>query len=460
MGEGKQTMEEEWAAQEFAEVELGDPRRKKRLIQVAQQRAKRTNASIAASCGNWAATKAAYRLLDNEAVGAEAILEGHYQASIERARAEAIVLAVQDTTVLNYSQHPATEGLGYLQDLQMQGLLVHSTLLISPQRVPLGLIDQQVWVRDPAEYGQPKSTQRPSEAKESQKWTVSLLATERAQGQVGTTRLINVGDSEADVYGLFHQAQQVRQELLVRAAYDRRVEHPQGHLWAYLGQQAPAGEVQLEIAGNGEHPPRQARLVVRFAPLSLRPPDYAQKKQWEPLALWGVLAREIDPPAGEEAVEWLLIANFPITTLQEATTCLNWYSCRWGIETYHKVLKSGCRVEQRQFGDVDNLQRYLALDAVVAWRVLYLTMLARAAPDLPCTAVLEPHEWQALYAFHHRTPRLPDPLPSLRQTVGWIAQLGGFLARKSDGDPGPMSLWRGLQRLADIADTWLLFHDP
>ena len=453
-------MEEEWAAREFTSVELGDPRRKKRLIEVAQQRAKRPNASIAASCGSWAATKAAYRLLDNEAVGAEAILEGHYQASIERARAEAIVLAVQDTTVLNYSQHPATSGLGYLQDLQMQGMLVHSTLLITPQRVPLGLIDQQVWVRDPAEYGQSKSTQRPSEAKESQKWTVSLLATVRAQGQVGATRLINVGDSEADVYPLFYQAQQVHQDLLVRAAYDRRVEHPQGHLWAYLRQQAPAGEVRMEIAGNAEHPPRQAHLVVRFAPLALRPPQYAQKKHWERLALWGVLASETNPPEGQEAVEWLLIANLPITSFQQATLCLDWYSCRWGIETYHKVLKSGCRVEQRQFGDADNLQRYLALDAVVAWRVLYLTMLARAAPEQPCTIVFENHEWQALYVFHHHTPRLPDHVPSLRQAVGWIAALGGFLGRKSDGHPGPMSLWRGLQRLADIADTWLLFHDP
>lgn len=453
-------MEEGWAAQEFGEVELGDARRQKRLIWLAEQRAKRPEASMAASCGNWAATKAAYRLLDNEAVGAEAMLEGHYQSSIERARTEEIVLAVQDTSVLNYSHHPATQGLGYLQDLQMHGMLVHSTLLITPQRVPLGLIDQQVWVRDPAEYRQPKSTERPSEAKESRKWSISLLATARAQRQLGSTRLVNLGDSEADLYPLFYQAQEQSQALLVRAAYDRRVDHPQRHLWAYLGRQPLAGEVTVEVKSKKDSSLRAARLAVRFAPLPLRPPEYAQKKHWPRLALWGVLASEIDPPAGEEVVEWLLLTNLPITTFEKATTCLHWYSCRWVIETYHKVLKSGCRVEQRQFGDADNLQRYLALDAVVAWRVLYITMLARAQPQLPASSAFQSHEWQALSAFHDRRPQPASEVPSLPQAVTWVAQLGGFLGRKADGVPGPMSVWRGLQRLADISDAWLLFHGP
>jgi hypothetical protein len=454
-------MEEEgWAAKEFEEIELGDPRRKRRLIQLAEQRAKRPNASIAASCGARAATKAAYRLLDNEAVGAEAILEGHYQASLERAKGERIVLAVQDTTVLNYSNHPATQGLGYLQDLQMQGMLVHTTLLVTPQRVPLGLIDQQVWVRTAADFQveRRKRRERRTAEKESHKWLISIEVTARLQKAVGQTQLINVGDSEADVYDLFRKAVLLQQAVLIRAAYDRKVDHPHKHLWAHLQHQALAGEITIQVPRRTGQPARTARLEVRFALVILKPPNSRWKEKLPNVSIWGILARESAPPPGEEAVEWLLLTTLPTETFAQAITCIEWYACRWVIETYHKVLKSGCRVEERQFADVDNLQRYLALDAVVAWRVLYLTMLARQVPDLPCTTVLESHEWQALFCFLHKTNQFPQEIPSLQQAIRWLAQLGGFLGRKLDGDPGPMSLWRGLHRLSDIAEAWLVFH--
>jgi hypothetical protein len=454
--------EEGWAEQEFRTVELGDPRRKKRLIALAEQRARRPNASFSECCGTIAGMKGAYRLLDNEAVGAEAILEGHYQASIERAKGEEIVLAVQDTTLLNYSTHPATQGLGYLQDLHMLGMLVHTTLLLTPQRVPLGIIDQQVWVRSAEHFqvARQKRKQRRTAEKESQKWLVSLEATARAQKQIGPTpHLINVGDSEADVYDLFRKAKLLQQDLLVRAAYDRNVDHPDQHLWAHLTHQALVGEIKLQVPRKPGKAPRTAQLEIRFACVKIKPPLSRHKEPLPTLSIWGILAHEIDPPAEEEPLEWLLLTTLPVESFAQASTCIEWYTCRWGIETYHKILKSGCRVEERQFADADNLQRYLALDAVVAWRVFYLTMLARQIPDLPCSAVLETHEWQALYCFLHQTRHPPQQVPTLEQAVRWLGQLGGFLARKLDGNPGPMSLWRGLQRLSDIADAWLVFHD-
>jgi hypothetical protein len=124
------------------------------------------------------------------------------------------------------------------------------------------------------------------------------------------------------------------------------------------------------------------------------------------------------------------------------------------------VLKDGCRAEERQFEEAENIQRYLALDSVVSWRVLYLTMIGRQMPDLPCSAILEAHEWQALYCFIHKTSKPPDQPPSLRQATRWIGKLGGFMGRKGDGEPGATVLWRGLQRLYDISETWLIFHLP
>ncbi len=450
-----------WAANEFREVDLGDKRRTRRLIRLAEQRSEHPNGSLAMSCGSQADTKAAYRFLDNEAVGAEAILEGHYQASVERAAGEKIVLAVQDTTELVYTSHPATQGLGYLHTLANRGMLVHSTLLVTPERVPLGLIDEQVWVRPDEEFQveHAKRHQLPTEEKESQKWLVSLEATARFQQRLGETRVINVGDSEADVFDLFRRAEQLHQDILVRAAEDRLVDQGEQKLWSFLQSQPLAGEVFLQVPQHAEQPARKAHLEVRFAKVSIRPPQRRSKEHLASVHVWGVLAQEVGAPAGVEAIHWLLLTTVQVDTFDQACTCMEWYSCRWLIETYHKVLKSGCRVEERQFGDTENIQRYLALDAVVAWRVLYLTMLGREQPDLPCTVILEAHEWQALFCFLHHTPQLPPQTPSLAQATRWIAQLGGFLGRKSDGFPGPMSIWRGLQRLSDIANAWLAFRD-
>jgi hypothetical protein len=452
--------EEGWATNEFSEVDLGDKRRTKRLIRLAEQRSEHPNDSIAASCGEKADTKAAYRLLDNEAIGAEAILEGHFQASAERAAKEKLVFAVQDTTELNYTKHPATQGIGYLQGLTIRGMLMHTTLLVTPQRVPLGLIDQQVWVRPDEEFRveRDKRKELPTEAKESQKWLVSLEATARLQQRLGATHVISIGDSEADVFDLFRKAEQLHQDILVRAATDRLVDHQERSLRNYLRGQPVVGEIFLQVPRTSGQATRKAHLEVRFAPVSIRPPARRKKEKLPSVHLWAILAQEVHAPNGVEAIHWLLLTTLVIETFAQARTCMEWYACRWVIETYHKVLKSGCRVEERQFADSENLQRYLALDAVVAWRVLYLTMLGRDQPDLPCTVILETHEWQALFCFLHHTHQPPQTPPSLRDATHWIAQLGGFLGRKSDGSPGPMSIWRGLQRLSDIAAAWLAFH--
>ncbi len=449
-----------WAANEFRAVDLGDARRTKRLIRLAEERSEKPNGSISASCGGKAATKAGYRFLDNEAVGAEGILEGHYQASAERAGQEAIVLAIQDTTELNYSSHPATQGLGYLNGLQYRGMYVHSTLLVTPERVPIGLIDQQVWMRSEEEYQVEQANRKElkTEEKESQKWLVSLEATARLQQRLEHTHVINVGDSEADIFDLFLKAKRLNQDILVRAGQDRLVDERGRKLRAHLQNQSLAGDILLQVPRQAGQPARTAHLEVRFAAVSIRPPLRRKKEQLPSVQLWGVLAQEVGAPANVEAIDWLLLTTLNVETLAQACTCMHWYACRWVIETYHKVLKSGCRVEERQFGDADNLQRYLALDAVVAWRVLYLTMLGRDQPDLPCTAILETHAWQALFCFIHQVKQPPQTIPSLQQATRWIAQLGGFLGRKSDGFPGPMSIWRGLQRLSDIADAWLVFH--
>jgi hypothetical protein len=450
----------EWAAEEFGKAELGDKRRTKRLVQLAAQRASRPNSSIGQSCGSKAATKAAYRLLDNEDIEAEAIQNSHRRATMERMKAERVVLAIQDTTYLDYTSHPATKGLGYLSDLTHQGLLVHTTLVVTPQRLALGILEQRMWVRKPEEYQEKRRKRKELSTvqKESYKWLQSLAACQQVQALVPSTHIVNIGDCEADIFDLFHQALQIGQDLVVRGVWDRRIEPAGGHLREYVARQAVAGTVAVAIPRRPGKKARTASLSLRYAAIQVRAPLSRRKEKLPSVPIWAILGSEDNPPSGEEKIDWLLLTTLPITTPSEAFEKIQWYTCRWVIEMYHKVLKSGCRVEERQFANLDNLSRYLALDAVIAWRILYLTFLNREKPNLPASALLETFEWQALFCFVHQTNHPPQAPPALHEIILWIAQLGGFMGRVSDGNPGITVIWRGLQRLADISQAWLVFH--
>jgi hypothetical protein len=445
-----------WAEVEFGEAELGDARLTLRLQELAERLGKHPSQSLPDATADGAELKAAYRFFDNEKVKPADLLRSHVRATMERIRTETLVLAVQDTTSLDYTAHPATTGLGVLNDEQHQGFLVHTTLAITPDRVPMGLLAQTVWTRDAASLGKRATRkQRPIAEKESQKWLTSLDAVKAVQAQCPTTRFISVGDREADVFDFFLADRPPGVDLLVRASWDRGVEEPQQHLWATVAAAPEVGTLTVAIprraaqANRPAEPARTAHLTLRVAPVTLRPPRHRSREHLPSIPIVAIWVIETAPPAGVRPVEWLLLTTCSVTTTAEAFTLVEYYVCRWGIEVWHKILKSGCQIEARQLETADRLRRCLTLYSVIAWRVLYATLLARAAPDLPCTALLDADEWQALYCIIHRTPTPASTPPSVRQAVRWVAQLGGFLARPSDGEPGPITLWRGFQHLAD-----------
>ena len=449
----------QWAEEEFKQVDLGDQRLNQRLIQMAQQRGQAPHASIAQSSQDMAGTRAAYRFYDNEKVSMEAILAPHREATVRRMRGQRVVLAVQDTTQIDLTDHPHTEGVGYLQDLEHSGFLLHSTLMVTPTRQPLGLIQEQVWTRDPQDFGKrEKRHELPTARKESQKWLTSLQAVAEVQRQLPDTQLVSVGDSEADLYALFEAAQQQQVFFLIRACRDRLIANDEErHLWQNLESQPVAGYLRVSLPRQADRPARSARLSIRQTPVTLLVPR-REKKTGAPSVLgWAIVAREENPPANTEPIAWRLITNVPTADLAQACERVGWYSCRWVVEMFHRVLKSGCRIEERQFDDLENTKRFLALDSVVAWRVLFLTLTGREMPDLSCEALFEADEWQALYCFLHKTNLPPQHVPTLGQVTRWIAQLGGFTASQKS-HPGTTVLWIGLQRLGDISEAWLIFH--
>ncbi len=460
----------DWVVEEFGGLDLGDKRREGRVLEVVTQLAGRPGASLPAACGDLAGLKATYRLLANEAVSREALLAGHLQATWARVAAEPVVLVVQDTTDLDFSSHKATVGLGRVGNGHGRGLYAHSSLAITPQRLPLGLLGQQVWARP---LDQPVSTvshkQRAIVDKESVKWLDGLAVLDVAPTQAPATQLVSVGDREADVYELFCASRPPNVALLIRATQDRLTEQlrpaaeqpARGRrrhytLRAWLGTQ-PGLPQTVDVPRRGPHRPRTAQVVLRWGQVTLRPPAHRPTAPQVPVTFWAVWVQEVGAPVGVEPLDWLLLTTLPVQADADAQRLVDYYLCRWGIEVWHKVLKSGCAFEQRQLGSAANLQRALSLYSVVAWWVLYATLLARLTPQVPCTVLLELEEWQTLYCAIHKTTTPPATPPSLGQAVRWIAQLGGFLGRKGDGDPGPLLIWQGLGRLLAMTEIFHLF---
>ncbi|MGH8444417.1 MAG: IS4 family transposase [Solimonas sp.] len=440
-----------WVHREFAGARLGDRRLERRLLDIATAFAARPTAAVPQACaGAWPAIKAAYRFFDNKSTTMDRLLEPHRGATIDRMRREPVVLVVQDTTSLNYTGHPATQGIGPIGSSAdgPKGLLLHNTMAFRPDGLALGLLAVHCWQR--TKFGVKKQRRKKAIAdKESGKWLKPLATVEQAARHCPNSRLVTVCDREADIYEFFELAHRQGHELLVRATQNRGLhDGGGGRLRAHMESLPQAAEVELAVPRHGTQPARIARIAVRFAELTLAPPR--KKKKLPPLTMTVVWSCEIEPPLGvKKPLQWMLLSNRPVQSLDEALERLRWYACRWNIEVFHRTLKSGCQIEERQLGTADRLQACLAIDMVVAWRIQHLTWFGRAVPDMPCTAVFTEDQWKAIIVVKTQKPPPHQP-PTLRQMILLVASLGGFIGRKSDGQPGTKSLWLGLQTLDAI----------
>jgi hypothetical protein len=454
----------DWAEEEFGRVELYDRRLRQRLYRLARDFMAQSTASIPQACeGSEAKMKAAYRFFANEEVQMSVLLRSHIEATVDRVREQDVVLAVQDTSSLNYTPH-AAEDMGPISTTAdgALGLVLHDTLAFTTEGTPLGLLDVQCWARDPETVG--KRHQRrelPLEAKESHKWLRSYEAVAEVQAACPETLLVSMGDREADLYDLFAEAS-ARPEgpkLLVRAEKSRKRsakakdkdKETAERLWARMAREPIANDREIAIPRQGNRPARTAKVAVRFANLMLQPP---RDKHLPAVPVWAVYALEEEPPPQvKEPLEWMLLTTVPTTDAEQAGVRLSWYARRWGIEVFHRVLKSGCRIQDRALKTADRIEACLAIDLVVAWRVYLLNQQGRQTPDVPCDLFLEEEEWKVLAIRFNRPLDTP---PTLREAVRMIATLGGFLGRKGDGEPGTTTLWRGLIRLADMVEGYRL----
>lgn len=464
-----------WIEMETTGSDFGDERLDARYQILLEQMSAKPSLSIPAACGGPAETAAAYRFFDNAKTSPAKVLEPHRHATLERLRAEAVVIAAQDTTEVDLTRKHEKIG-GPLNGDHRWGLYVHPVLVMTPQRVPLGVVDATMWSRDSKELDK-SSKQRKQERrnksiadKESYRWLKGYETACQLAAAAPTTKVVCVSDSEGDIYECFLAGARddaPRAEWIVRAGTDDRLLAEEAtNLRQLLLCRASLGKLTVQVSkreastGDGRkrrqaRESRTAEVTVRAVRTLLSPPPRRGQKL-PPVAVNAILVREEHPPEGEEPIEWLLLTSLPIATFEEACTVVSYYCCRWEIEVFFRVLKSGCQIEELQLEREDRLQVCLALYLIVAWRVLYVLKMGRECPELRCDVIFSDAEWQSVYVIANRRPAPKTP-PSLTEIIPLIAAMGGYLGRKHDGPPGPKTMWIGLQRLRDFAIAWTAF---
>jgi hypothetical protein len=441
-----------WALREFDRAELGDRRLNQRALRIASAQSGFFGASIPRACVIPAEIKGCYRMLSNESVTHEGLLSGHLSATIDRASSRRVVLAIEDGTSLSFPAVADIDGLGPISTSEgTKGLMVHTTLLVDRDSgETLGVVRQDVWAR-PKEKASPKESgeQRKKRTRESEVWArgteglVSLLGSASEQ----PPRVISVFDREGDAYETLVRCRTAGAGFVIRAVHNRK-----------LAMQVDGEDYSIDAANNGpilghldiqvprrdKRPPRQARLTLRATKVTLLPPKNIGRKG-EPIALTMVVVQEegSDVPKKDQLC-WVLLTDEPVETLAQARGVVDTYRLRWRIEEFHMGLKTGCGCERIQLQSAHAITNFLALATVTSWRVLCLRDAARELMPLN-SDVVSP---VALKLLKRHDRKLPAE-PGAREIMRAIARLGGFLSRKSDGEPGWRTIWRGFQRLRE-----------
>ena len=453
----------QWAEYTFGSVRLGDQRRTERAVEIASAIAHNPAASLPAQMQDGAGTEAAYRFLQMPDVTYEKLIGPHVTQTRAQARKQQQVLLIQDTTEVDYQQHPTTTGLGPIGNGTHHGYLLQSVLAVVPaSREVLCLMHQEPFLGHPAPKGETRR-EREQRSRESQVWERSVQAIGAPPAGV---QWIHVGDRYSDIFALLSLMGQQQCDFVVRAAQDRCVDllveqadapvarrshHPRRagqeaepkpqHLFEVVRGWSAVGEQELHLDATKQSKARVARVVISFGCLRRLAPQHQQSSELRPLVVWVVRVWEPEPPEGVEELEWVLLTSVPTATVEQAWQRVDWYRARWIVEDYHQILKTGCRIELRQLQSYEALRRLLGLLAPTAVRLLQLRAAARDTPERLASEIL-PMDLVQVVAL---LAKVPVPAAELTAQQCWytIARYGGYLRRRSGGPPGWKTLWKG-----------------
>lgn len=459
---------ENWAQTEFMNVNFGDARLKKRGLHILNLFGDIPGGAISTVFKSWSEIKACYRFLSNPRITPEQILSSHSKATLERIAAFPTVLLPCDTTSGDYTTKQATEGLGRLgsnQSGENYGIYIHPVLAITPERLNLGIVGAKIWTRDleKNEQSRYEKKKRPIEEKEIFRWVESYdLACEVAK-QSPNTQIINMTDREGDFTDLFSVVNArideggKYAEIIVRSCQNRALieKDPATNQCKKLHDElrrSPAlGQVEFVIPKTQEREQRLVTQTIKSLTITFRG---TQKRK---IKINAVMAIEEKPPKGQEPLCWIFLTTLPVASFEEAVKIIEYYLCRWEIEVFNKILKSGCKIEEKQLKTAERLKILIALFLILAWRIQYLMMIGRVCPEMSCGDIFEECEWKGVYKILNKNLPIPKEPPTLKEFITMIAILGGYIDRSNDPPPGPKVMWKGLVRMNDFALAWEAF---
>jgi hypothetical protein len=472
-----------WFTEELTTADFDSQRLNKRLAAILEAFASQPNASIPAALGGRNELEAAYRFCDNEKVTPEKILQPHFDATAQRCAVQKIVLCAQDTTELDFSRpQQQVLGAGPLDGSPRRGAFLHLNEAFTEDGTPLGAIDATLWTREePDPHAPPlskaekakKRRSLPIEEKESFRWIEGIRAVQKLAAACPDTLCISVNDSEGDLYDLLIEPRTATHfHWIVRGCQDRVVVDEQGvamgSLREVLFSQPVLFSNDITVRGREQRvscetrsrrktrESRQTMVEVRAGTVRIQAP--LSGNHGVRFALVNVVyVREPYPPQGEEPIEWMLLTTLPISTMDLVRLVIQYYTVRWMIEIYFRTLKSGCRIEERRFETLPRMLNCTAIYIIVAWRTLFVCRLGRDCPEMSCDLIFDSSEWQSVWSVTHRGESLPSRAPPLGVMVRLIASLGGFVDRSKGAVPGVETVWKGLQRMRDLAWAWEAF---
>lgn len=458
-----------WAEEEMEWINLGDRRLNQRSFSILEGLGLAPGRTIPQAFQAWSEIKATYNFFNNAAVSEEKILASHLTKTIERIKEYPVVLLASDTTDINYTTKREMKNKERLDNKQ-EGIWLHATIAITPERLNLGLIQANFWHRAKEVAKKDSASKKardkaPIEEKESYRWLESYQKACDVAKEASETQIIYISDRDCDIIEFFELADSKNTDsskanFIIRSQYNRLIEKAKdtetneviNKLWRKLEKADTLGELEFTISTRGDRKARKVKQKLKAVTATLTPSNKKTK-----IVINAVMAIEENPPEGEDPVVWIFITDLPIKTYDNVCKIIEYYLCRWQIELFFKVLKSGCKVEERQLKTADRIKNLIAIFFVLAWRLMFTMMLGRICSEMSCTDLFDEAEWKSVYKILNKKKALPRKPPSLGNFIVMIARLGGYVEQKNGEPPGVKTMWKGMARMVDFSIAWEAF---
>lgn len=431
--------------EDFSGVDFGDVRREKRFVSIINHISSQPGSSIPRQNESWYDVKATYEFFKNEEVSLPALQKAVMAYGAKQVAKEMSVLIIHDISNICFHALDA-KGLGYVDSNQGRGILCYSSIMATPDGLPLSLLYQHTWTRPNEQLGKAaKRKERQFTEKESYRWYDGVRQTTQLLGP--SVHKIHIADRQADIYELFFTAHEPNTDLLIRAGYNRRASDG-SPVWDLVGKQPPSATITLDIPDVTGKKKKAISAEVRHQQVKILRP-LRSENQYESVILNAIEIKEV-PSADrkqEDRIDWKLLTTIEVQTVTDVLQCVKWYTYRWLIERFHYVLKSGTKIETLQLKQAESLQKAITVYSLAAFRIMQLVYNSRHHPNVSCEVALTTLQWKVLFILIHKKKETPPEPPTLLQAVTWIGKLGGHLGRKADGPPGLKTVWLGYNKL-------------